>query len=62
MFTQYNLHPNIIEALNAKQVYTPTPIQDLVLTSGKSRFAMIAPTGTGKTISYAIPLLQKLKM
>lgn len=52
----------IIYSLNAKGYTTPTPIQQQAIPaiiSGRDVVAC-AQTGTGKTASFAIPLLQKL--
>ncbi|MEQ1590113.1 MAG: DEAD/DEAH box helicase [Gallionella sp.] len=61
-FTDLNLAPEILKALNESGYITPTPIQaqaiPLVL-AGQDLMAG-AQTGTGKTAAFALPLLQKL--
>lgn len=62
-FQKLGLHPLVLSALDATEKKTPTSIQKSaipVLLS--SRHALIAAeTGSGKTLSYLIPLLSALK-
>ena len=60
-FQNYNLHPQIIELLNSKQIYTPTPVQDLAFNNKHKNSILIGPTGTGKTLAYLLPMLTYMK-
>lgn len=61
-FTQLNLHSNILKAVNACGYKHPTPVQLKaipIIMSGKD-VVVTAPTGTGKTAAYVLPILQRL--
>lgn len=62
-FLNYRLHPSLIQALQANAFHTPTPIQDMTLSAmhNHNNLLLIAPTGTGKTLAYALPMLHLLK-
>ena len=54
------LHENLQEALAARQ-WQPTPIQESAIPDvidGKDRL-LIAPTGSGKTLSAILPILHR---
>ena len=61
-FTQFNLHPQLVQAVTKQGYTTPTPIQagviPLMLT-GQDVIGQ-AHTGTGKTAAFALPLLHGL--
>jgi ATP-dependent RNA helicase RhlE len=62
-FHQLKLSKQILHALEDLSFNTPTPIQEKVIPqaiAGHDLFG-IAPTGTGKTAAFIIPLLMKLK-
>lgn len=61
-FSELHLIDPILKALDAEGYTTPTPIQEQsipVVLSGKDLFGC-AQTGTGKTASFAIPIIQLL--
>jgi ATP-dependent RNA helicase RhlE len=61
-FTNLNLNPKILAALEKKGYVTPTPIQLQAippLLEGKDLLG-IAQTGTGKTAAFALPILHNL--
>ncbi|KAI5653266.1 hypothetical protein M9H77_30453 [Catharanthus roseus] len=61
-FEELGLDPRLIRALNKKSINKPTPIQLVaipLILEGKDVVAR-AKTGSGKTFSYLLPLLQKL--
>jgi len=63
-FREYKFIPSIYEALDTKELYTPTPIQQRVIPSlleAKSMF-FAAQNGLGKTLAYALPLINQLKL
>ena len=62
-FEQFNLSKQLKRALDELGFTTPTPIQTQafpVILSGKDMVG-IAQTGTGKTLAYALPIVQDLK-
>ena len=63
-FSGLGLAPSFLEALTRLRIHNPTPIQSQaipVALQGKD-VAGIAQTGTGKTIAYGLPMLQRLNM
>ena len=61
-FYGMGIAPKLLEALDKLKFITPTPIQHKaipVATEGKDMVG-IAQTGTGKTIAFAIPMIQRL--
>eukprot|EP00826_Nyctotherus_ovalis_P005971 TRINITY_DN11369_c0_g1_i3.p1 TRINITY_DN11369_c0_g1~~TRINITY_DN11369_c0_g1_i3.p1 ORF type:complete len:524 (-),score=111.18 TRINITY_DN11369_c0_g1_i3:177-1748(-) len=62
-FYEYKFIPSIYAALDAKELYTPTPIQELVIPSlmKAENLFFTAQNGTGKTFAYALPLINHLK-
>jgi ATP-dependent RNA helicase DeaD len=62
-FNQYDLHPHVLEALEKMGYHTMTPIQEMAipkLLTGQD-FLGQAPTGTGKTAAFGIPMLSRLE-
>lgn len=61
-FDQFGLAPDILKAIQEQGYTTPTPIQaqaiPVVLTGRDVMGA--AQTGTGKTASFSLPILQRL--
>ncbi|XP_010007406.1 PREDICTED: probable ATP-dependent RNA helicase DDX52 [Chaetura pelagica] len=60
---EYNIHPRIMENIQAAGFRVPTPIQMQaipVMLHGRELLAS-APTGSGKTLAFCIPLLAHLK-
>lgn len=62
-FTDFNLNPNILQALEKMGFKTPTDIQNkaipLLLQKDTDLIAR-AQTGTGKTAAFGVPLLHKI--
>lgn len=61
-FEPLGLAPSLLKALDALQFTVPTPIQREAIPAilfGKDLLG-IADTGSGKTLSYALPILQRL--
>ena len=61
-FYGLGIAPKLLEALDALKFKTPTPIQHKAIppaAEGKDMVG-IAQTGTGKTIAFAIPMIQRL--
>ena len=61
-FTNLGLEPRLLKALASEGYTTPTPIQAQAIPhvlAGKDLLG-IAQTGTGKTASFALPILQRL--
>lgn len=66
-FASLDLSPDVLEAVRGQDWQTPTPIQQLVIPEiiqvDKNQHDSIwseAPTGSGKTGAFALPLAQKL--
>ena len=62
-FPEFGLLPSIIKTLKALKIYTPTEIKTNaipLLMSGQSVVG-VSETGSGKTLTYALPILHMLK-
>ena len=61
-FTQFGLKDGILEAITKCNYQTPTPIQELIIPHilKKRDVQAIAPTGTGKTAAFTLPIIQNL--
>ncbi|HBA60125.1 MAG TPA: hypothetical protein DCZ92_04790 [Elusimicrobia bacterium] len=61
-FYGLGISPKLLEALDKLKFKTPTPIQQKAIPAAASGTDMvgIAQTGTGKTIAFAIPMIQRL--
>ncbi len=62
-FSPFELLPSLLETLKEKKLNRPTEIQEKaipLLMSGKSVVG-VSETGSGKTLTYALPLLHQLK-
>ncbi|XP_051491919.1 probable ATP-dependent RNA helicase DDX52 [Apus apus] len=60
---EYNIHPKIMENIQAAGFRVPTPIQMQaipVMLHGRELLAS-APTGSGKTLAFCVPLLAHLR-
>ncbi len=63
-FTQFDLHPQLVQGVEALGFETPTPIQSEVIpamTAGRDIIGQ-AQTGTGKTAAFGLPILQNLDL
>ncbi|HWK73705.1 MAG TPA: DEAD/DEAH box helicase [Povalibacter sp.] len=61
-FTELQLAPALIAALEKQQISQPTPIQNValpVLLAGRDAY-LHAETGTGKTLAYLLPIFSRL--
>ncbi len=63
-FARYNLNERVLEALEQLHWRKPTEVQEKVISMFMQEFNLIveAPTGTGKTAAYGLPLLSKLNL
>lgn len=64
-FKELGVHDALITALQENEIQTPTPIQEQaipILLNYKTDFVGQAQTGTGKTVAYAIPLIQSIQI
>lgn len=62
-FSDYDLKPTLLTTLAAMGFEKPSPIQEAaipLLKSFEKDFIGLAPTGTGKTAAFALPLLNNL--
>jgi ATP-dependent RNA helicase RhlE len=63
-FSELGVPARIVRALSERDIHTPFPIQEGVLRdalAGRDILAK-APTGSGKTLSFAIPLVERLDL
>ena len=64
-FHHFPLHPTIYNYLEAKDIHTPTFCQysffSSLQRSTENVFHLTAPTGSGKTLSYLLPISSELK-
>lgn len=61
-FSELQLNANVLEALDAMRFDECTPIQEQaipIILEGKDLIA-VAQTGTGKTVAFLLPVLNKL--
>ena len=62
-FQSLGVNESIVKALNEQNIHQPTEIQKIVipqLLDEKSDIVAQAQTGTGKTIAFAVPILQRI--
>jgi len=61
-FTDFNLHPSLMDGLNAMSFKEPTPIQTqtIPLIMDGNDVLGCAQTGTGKTAAFLLPILHSL--
>lgn len=61
-FADYDINQGIVDALDAQEITVPFPIQALTLPVALDGRDIIgqAKTGTGKTLGFGIPLLEKI--
>ena len=63
-FRELGAHPEIADALEARGIITAFPIQELTLPLALSGSDLIgqARTGTGKTLGFGVPMLQRIDL
>ena len=63
-FAEMNLSPGVMEALQKSGIVTPTPIQAQTILPMLDWYDIIgkAPTGTGKTLAFGIPIIERLDL
>ncbi len=62
-FPEFGLMPSILKTLKTQRIFTPTEIQKFaipLMMSGQTVVG-VSETGSGKTLTYALPLLHLLK-
>jgi superfamily II DNA/RNA helicase len=61
-FADFGVHPDIVSALTAQGIVHPFPIQAMTLPVALGGHDIIgqAKTGTGKTLGFGIPILQRV--
>src|SRR5437667_5832462 len=60
-FRELGVSPTIVEALAARSIHDPFPIQALVLPDALAGLDVLAksPTGSGKTLAFALPIVER---
>jgi superfamily II DNA/RNA helicase len=63
-FSELGVPARIVRTLSERDIHTPFPIQERVLRDalGGRDILAKAPTGSGKTLSFAIPLVERLEL
>jgi ATP-dependent RNA helicase CshB len=61
-FSHYQLHPSVIEALDDARITKPTDIQSRIIPAAVKGRDIIgqSQTGTGKTLSFLLPIVQNV--
>jgi ATP-dependent RNA helicase RhlE len=62
-FSELNLHPSVLEGVEAMNFTTATPVQEIAIPlamAGRDILAS-AQTGTGKTAAFLLPILTKIE-
>jgi len=61
-FEQFNLSPELMRALEKMDFRTPSPVQEAAIAPMLRRQDVLvqAPTGTGKTAAFGIPLIENI--
>ena len=62
MFTKFGLRPELMKAIEALQFHEPTPVQyEAIPQVLQGRDVLVsAQTGTGKTLAFVLPMLQRM--
>lgn len=62
-FTDFGLLPSILKTLKSQNIHTPTQIQKMAvpLLMSSQSVVGVSETGSGKTLTYALPVLHHLK-
>jgi superfamily II DNA/RNA helicase len=60
-FRELGVSPNFVDALAARSIHDPFPIQALVLPDALAGLDILArsPTGSGKTLAFALPIVER---
>src|ERR1700687_2704398 len=61
-FTNFALRPELMKAIEALQFHEPTPVQNEAIPQvlGRHDAVVSAQTGTGKTLAFVLPMLQRM--
>ena len=60
-FRELGISSRVVEALAARSIHQPFPIQELVLPDALAGLDVLArsPTGSGKTLAFALPIVER---
>jgi ATP-dependent RNA helicase RhlE len=60
-FRELGVSPPVVDALAARSILRPFPIQELVLPDALAGLDVLArsPTGSGKTLAFAVPIVER---
>src|SRR5512139_3078413 len=61
-FSELGVSPAVVDALSARGIHAPFPIQQLVMRDALAGRDVLArsQTGSGKTLAFAIPIVERL--
>ncbi len=61
-FDEFDLDPRLLKVLGAQEIQIPTPIQEQAIPEVLAGHDVIgiAQTGTGKTLAYGLPVIQRI--
>jgi ATP-dependent RNA helicase RhlE len=60
-FRELGVSPPVVDALGARSIHTPFPIQELALPDALAGLDVLvrSPTGSGKTLAFALPIVER---
>jgi ATP-dependent RNA helicase RhlE len=60
-FAELGVSPHVVDALAARSIHQPFPVQELVLPDALAGLDVLArsPTGSGKTLAFALPIVER---
>src|SRR6186997_3736202 len=61
-FRELGVSPPVVDALTARSIHEPFPIQALVLPDALAGLDVLAkaPTGSGKTFAFGLPIVERI--
>jgi ATP-dependent RNA helicase RhlE len=61
-FRELGVSAPVVQALAARSIHKPFPIQELALPDALAGLDVLAksPTGSGKTLAFALPIVERI--